>query len=277
MEKILFITDAMSLNYQALDFAAFLCNLTHSKLTAIFLENLEYEERPPSALKSKAAESGATAQVDTHELKSQCCEMNIKHFKEACERRGINSAIHRDRGVPLQEIIQESRYADLVLIDAETSFANQRESVPTKLVKDVLLDAECPVMISPVSFEGIEQVIFTYDGSPSAIFAIKQFTYLFPELKQQPIQVFTVNNGKESDHKDVSNMKEWMNNHYSSVNFVKRKGNTNAELLEFLLTSKNSLIVMGAYGRSTLSNLFKPSHATSVLRLISQPVFIAHL
>lgn len=276
MKKILFITDAMSLNYQALDFAAFLCHLTHSRLTAIFLENLEYEQRPTSVLKEKAAESGAGTVATTHDIKTQCCENNIKHFKDACESRGINAVVHRDRGLPLAEIVEESRYADLMVIDAETSFAAEREYVPTRLVRDVLLDAECPVIISPLGFEGVEKIIFTYDGQASAVFAIKQFTYLFPELAQQPVYVVTVKSDHVPHHEDKYRIKEWLNTHYQQVEFVEKTGNTKAELLEYLLFNKNALIVMGAYGRSALSNLFKPSHATSVLRLISQPIFITH-
>ncbi len=266
----------MSLNYHALDFAAFLCNLTHSRLTAVFLENLEYEQRPASVLKEKTAESGPVTATATHEMKLQCCENNIRHFKEACISRGINANFHRDRGRPLDEIIQESRYADLLVIDAETSFAADREYVPTRLVKDVLGDAECPVIIAPVDFEGIEKIIFTYDGQASAVFAIKQFTYLFPELEQQPVYVVTVDSGHAPHAEDKYHMKEWLNSHYHQVEFIERTGSTKPELLEYLLFNKNAIIVMGAYGRSALSNLFKPSHATSVLRLISQPVFITH-
>ncbi|MBV8251897.1 MAG: universal stress protein [Chitinophaga sp.] len=273
MEKILFVTDAMAINEQALDFATFLCNLTHSKLTGVFLENMEYEGRASSKLKEIA---GAPTHMAVHDIKTKCCEENIQLFKTACESRGISSIIHRDRGIPLYEIVKESKYADLLLIDAELSFENQQESIPTKLVQHLLMEAACPVIITPVGFEGIEQIIFAYDGHPSAILAIKQFTHLFPQFSQQPVNIITVNNEHTVTAEEKHQLKEWLREHYNQVDFTERKGIVKTELLEYVLNKKNAFLVMGAYGRSTISNMLKSSHATPILRMTNQPVFICH-
>jgi hypothetical protein len=69
-------------------------------------------------------------------------------------------------------LIEESRFADLLIIDAETSFNRGLEANPTRFVKEILQHAECPVVISPVSFEGLDEIIFAYDGSASSVYAI---------------------------------------------------------------------------------------------------------
>jgi hypothetical protein len=199
MEKILFVADTMELNNRSLDFAAFLCDLSHAKLTGI---------------------------------------------------------------LPDKNVIAESRYADMLLID-----------VRTDIVKDVLYDAECPVVIMPAGFDGIEQVVFTWDGEAASVYAIKQFTYLFPQLKDQQVIVISVN---EPAPEERYKLKEWLHIHYKNVNFVSTQGNVRLELTELLLQRSRAFIVMGAYGRSAFSNFFSPSHATSVLKMVSQPVFIAH-
>ncbi len=272
MEKILFVTDAITINPQALDFAMFLCNLTHSKLTGIFLENLEYEERPLTLLKEQA---NATANT-IDEIKSTCCEEGIQQFRAACANRGIAAVVHRDRGIPLDEIVRESQYADLLLVDAALSFASQPEPIPTRFVKDILTDAACPVIITPVGFEGIEQIIFAYDGHPSSIQAMKQFTHLFPQLSQQPVNVFTVNSENTVTAQEKNRLKEWLQDHYSNVAFTEREGAIKTELLEYVLNKKNAFLVMGSYGRSIISNMLKSSHATPIIRMTNQPVFIAH-
>lgn len=278
MEKILFVTDAINMNLKSLDFAAFLCELTHSKLTGIFLENLANERRPAEAIKEAAIMSGTSATAEgITEIKEQCCEDNIRQFIDACDRRGINCVAHRDRGIPQEEIITESRYADLLLIDAETSFADKREEIPTNFVRNILSDAECPVVILPVAFSGIEQLVFTFDGKPSSIYAIKQFTYLFPELREQQVVVISVNEEEViPDAEERYKLKEWLHMHYKNVDFLTTQGNVKAGLLELLLSRSKAFIVMGAFGRSAFSNLLNPSHAQSVLKMVSQPVFIAH-
>jgi len=224
-----------------------------------------------------AAMCGTSCSVENNinVIKENCCKDNIEQFQEACARRGINSTVHRDRGLPLQEIITESRYADLLLIDAETSFSADKESVPTDFVKAVLIGAECPVVVLPPSFDGIEQLVFTYDGRPSSVHAMKQFTYLFPELRQQPVVVISIND-EEMNPEERYKMKEWLHMHYKEVDFVTSYGSVKPGLLELLLQRSRAFIVMGAYGRSMISNLLRPSHATPVLKMVSQPVFIAH-
>jgi hypothetical protein len=255
MEKILFVTDTDNINSKSLDFAAFLCELSHSKLTGVFL---------------KHEPTYATADVSY--------EDNSLRFTASCERRGIKSAIHRDCGIPHDEIIAESRYADLLLIDvATTSSTDQREDIPTDFVRDILVDAECPVVIMPVAFDGIEQLVFTFDGQPSSVYAIKQFTYLFPELKDQQVVVISINEEEiMPDQEERYKLKEWLHMHYKNIDFLRARGNVKAGLVELLLSRSRAFIVMGAYGRSAFSNLFNPSHANSILKMVSQPVFIAH-
>jgi hypothetical protein len=44
----------------------------------------------------------------------------------------------------------------------------------------------------------------------------------------------------------------------------------------YLLEKKNVLVVTGAFGRSTLSDLFKHSTAELLVKTIDLPVFISH-
>ena len=46
MEKILLAIDAINLDKNSLEFACYLAQLTKSKVTGVFLENLMSEERP---------------------------------------------------------------------------------------------------------------------------------------------------------------------------------------------------------------------------------------
>lgn len=278
MEKILFVTDAINMNLKSLDFAAFLCELSHSKLTGVFLENRENERRSIEEIKQAAAMSGTSTTAEgITDIKETCCEDNIRQFIDACERRGINCTTHRDYGIPHDEIITESRYADLLLIDVATTFSDKWEAIPTDFVKNILADAECPVIVMPVAFDGIEQLVFTFDGQPSSVYAIKQFTYLFPELKDQQVVVISINEEEVTpDPEERYKLKEWLHMHYKNIDFLATSGNVKAGLLELLLSRSRAFIVMGAYGRSAFSNLFNPSHANSILKMVSQPVFIAH-
>lgn len=275
MKKILYITDAVKLNIQRLDFACFLCNLTDSKLTGIFLENREHEARSPAFIRELAI-SGETSGT-TEQLKETLGREHIREFRNACELRGVNCVIHRDAGAPLREVISESRYADMLVIDSSTSFTESRECPPTKFVEEVLASAECPVVLPPDSFDGIDEIIFTYDGSPSSIFAIKQFTYLFPEMEDRKAIIFDVVPPGKKIGKSQHMLQEWLNTHYGRNEILIREDErTRAQILEYLLGRKNAFVVMGAFGRGLISAMLSPSHADPVVKIISLPIFITH-
>jgi nucleotide-binding universal stress UspA family protein len=278
MENILIALDATSIDMPAIDFACYLGNLTRSKVTGVFLENLVADEKP--TFKRMHGVTFVDWQIDetdpSFKQKRELIENNIALFTAACEKRGVQCSIHRDEGVPASEIIAESRFADLLVVDAATSFKKVFEGSPTHFVKDILEDAECPVIVAPESFDGVDEIVFTYDGSASSVFAMKQFTYLFKELDDKKVTVFHVDENSEWDADEKRRISGWLQKHYSVIGFQTAQGDASYEMLAFLLRKKNVFIVMGAYGRSAFSRYFKHSHADILVKTITQPIFIAH-
>jgi len=280
MEKILLVLDAASTEMGALDFACYIAKLNKSKLTGVFLENIsltaeeaDNEEEPGEVPKSFG---GPTVYAEADVDRQKKIQNNIQQFISSCERRGVHAGIHRDRGVAIDEIVEESRYADLIIVSASLSAGNKPETSPSRLLKAILKDAECPVTVAPEQFEGIDEIIFTYNGSKSSVFAIKQFTYLLSSLEDKKVIVLQVNEDGEWTTAEKYKMKEWLKDHYSAIGFEVLKGKTDAQMLSYFLPRKNAMVVMGAYGRSSLSQFFRPSQAEVLIRTILQPIFIAH-
>src|SRR5579872_5138063 len=111
MEKILLALDARNQGTGSIDFACYICRLTRSKLTGVFLEDVLYRGRPAVQTMHDEREVGAGPDSEF-----------IRRFKCACDNREVQTLVHRDRGLPASEIIEESRFADLLIIDPETSF-----------------------------------------------------------------------------------------------------------------------------------------------------------
>jgi len=108
------------------------------------------------------------------------------------------------------------------------------------------------------------------------MFAIKQFTYLFPELIKNKITVLKVRRLGDDTFEDAFKMKEWMKEHYEEVEYVLLNGDPADQLFAYLLERKNGVVVMGAYGRGMLSRFFKPSQARLIIKTVNMPIFIAH-
>ncbi len=278
MEKILLAIDSSNMNMNAIEFACYLAKLTKSKITGVFLENLVFAEKPvmKQVHGMPYTETIVESDLPDYPEKQKRIQDNIRFFKEACENRGIRWNIHRDKGVPTEDLIKESRYADLLVVSAETSFAKKFERIPTKFVKNILENAECPAIIPPESFDAVDEIVFAYDGSRSSMFALRQFTYLFPEYRNKKATVLEVSESGSTKVEEQDKITEWLNAHYTNTEFVVLPGEAKDEIFSYLLNKKNIFLVMGSYGRSMLSNLFKPSSVKRVMRVLSLPVFIAH-
>jgi hypothetical protein len=273
MEKILLALEGDKQNTYAIDFACYLAKLTGSRLTGVFLEGASDRMRPEvnPMVEPLALTCPLTLETDSDPVVQQ-----VHRFREACICREVLARVHRDRGIPLKELLLESRFADLVVVDPETTFHKQEREFPGHFIREILPEAECPVLISPYRFDGMDTVIFAYDGSASSVFAIKQFTYLFPMFKNKKAIVVNVNREERTAINEQFKMKEWLSAHYQDLDFVILNGNASDELFGFLLEKKNAIVVLGAYGRGILSRFLKPSHANLLLRTINLPIFIAH-
>jgi hypothetical protein len=277
MERIIIPIDARNIDRNTLDFACFIARLTHSKLTGIFLENVLLEEVDMVKDIVQMA-AGVVREKGFNRIteKEKTVSDNIQLFKSICENNGIRTEIIYDHKLPVDMVVAESRFADLVILNAETSFEKNYEGTPTRFVKDVLAAAECPVLIAPFSFSGIDEILFTYDGSSSSAFAIKQFTYLFPEFDEEKITVLQVNSKEEMPVAEREKIGDLVKMHFSSIGFRVLQGQADEELFKYLNGKKNIMVVMGAFGRGVISNLFRQSTAELIVKAINLPVFIAH-
>ena len=277
MEKILLVIDAVNFDVNAFDFACYLSKITRSKLTGVFLENLVGSEKVLQSKLKKIINS--TSQNSNNELtdKRILIEKNIEIFKDHCNQKQIKFNIHRDRGVPVEEIIEESRFADVLVVDAETSFNKKYEGLPTKFVSSILRKAECPTIIAPENFEAVNEIIFCYENSDSSLFAIKQFTHLFPHYSNTKITILHVNETGMWQDPEKHKLNEWLQIHYTNIQFEILQGITETKLFEYLLKKQNIILIMGAYGRNKIAQLFKNSHADILVKTITQPIFIAHI
>lgn len=202
---------------------------------------------------------------------------NSDYVKEAAEETGSDVSICEKLTDVIERLRQESRYADLLIIDPATSFSHTSEDLPTSFVREVLRIAECPVLIAPQFFDGIDDIVFCYDGSASSVFAIRQFIYLFPEYSDKNAIILHVSERGEAMPADTnSRIHSWLKPHFSSVNFHVPEGHVEEELAAYFSGKEKCFVVMGAYGRSFLSSFFRKSASNRIIGLIDLPLFITH-
>ena len=275
-KKILAAFDGTRYSEGASKYAIQKAKVTGSLLIGVFIQDIRYLNYTYAYAWDQPFIDFSSIETAQKEEKEKI-NLNIKLFHRACEESGVKHKVHLDKGVPLQELLNESAFSDLIIIDSHTSFFSLGDNNPSPFLKDFLADSHCPVLIVPHQQISFDKAVLCYDGGPSSVFAVKQFSYLFREMEKTRTIVVSVNQQSSNHIKDGHNFKDLMHCHFQNVEYELLHGNAEQELINYLkINGENTLVVMGAYGRSSLSRMFHQSLSNRVIKEMSIPVFITH-
>ena len=147
---------------------------------------------------------------------------------------------------------------------------------PNDYMKEALHHSECPVIIVPEKFQFPKVNILAYDGSESSVYAIKQFTYLFPELCRHETLLVYSSAKNEHEVPEKQQIEELTKQHFLNVSLLKLDFDPKKNFGRWINENSNAILVSGSFGRSMVSEMFKKSFVTDVIAEHRLPVFIAH-
>ena len=274
--KILAAFDGVKYSEGASKYAIEIAKLTDSMLVGVFIQDMRYINFTYAYTWDQPFVD-MSAIEESQKQEREKIDLNIKLFHRACEEKGVKHKVHLDKGVPLQELMHESAFSDLIIIDSHTSFFTIGNNSPSPFLKDFLADSHCPVLIVPHTYTFFDNAVLCYDGTPSSIYAIKQFSYIFNNTGDLKTTVVSVNEKPGNHLKDVHNLKDLVHLHFKGAEFEVLSGDANDELIKYLqVNGGHSIVVMGAYGRNAISRLFHQSLSNKVIKELNTPVFITH-
>ncbi|MEO6844484.1 MAG: universal stress protein [Ginsengibacter sp.] len=276
-KKFLAVFDGFKFSESTMDYAIHLTKKSDALLVGIFLDEFIYRSYNVSKMvTSYKNDEQILKQMDATDKERR--DEAVRQFEQACRREGIQYSFHRNAGIAIQELKQESIFADLIIINDTETFNRFAEEPPTRFIKELLSDVQCPVLIVPDIFKPIDKITLLYDGGPSSVFAIKMFSYLFNNLPDISVEVFTVKDKMEGSHLPNNKfMREFIKRHFPTAKYILEKGKAEEQILGHLRYHKgNELVVLGAYRRSEISRWFKISMADTLMKELDTPLFIAH-
>jgi hypothetical protein len=278
MKNMMVILDAARVSMNTVDFACYLANLTHSKLHLYFMEKMIGEEIPKQKLLFALpyVETVTAGDIEENRTNTFLYAENEKIICEACTNRGANYEVIKTKHPNIPDLTRESRFADLVVLDPGISLGDDENTILSHSLEQFLHKSECPIMIAPYAFHGIEELLFAFDGSKTSLSAIKTFAGLFPELKRLRTTILQISDEDEFVFGENEKGLRLVVSDYPNVAFKHLKGKANDQLLGSLIEKNKTIVVLGAFGRGFSSMIFKPSLARMVIRTMNLPVFISH-
>jgi len=275
--KVLAVFDGLKFSKSTMNYAIQFAKEANAFLVGVFLDDSMYRSyNLYKVMRSKGDIEEVMKRLDEKDQEKR--DKAVKEFQKACAQAGISYTFHRNTGIAMQELKQESIFADLLVINDNETFNRFSENRPTRFLKELLPDVQCPVLIVPDTFRPIETITFLYDGGPSSVYAIKMFSYLFGEVTHTPVKIFTIKESGTGTHLPNNKlMREFTKKHFPEAEYIVEKGNAEEQIIGYFRNNKkNTLIVLGAYRRSEISRWFKASMADVLMKELDVPLFIAH-
>ncbi|HEY0750759.1 MAG TPA: universal stress protein [Chitinophagaceae bacterium] len=278
MKKFIAAFDGLSFSESTKDYAILLTKQASAHLVGVFLDDFTRRSYSVADIVKYEGEEFDKRMSTLDEHDKEVRDESIDKFESACRDEGINYSIHRNRNIALHELLHESIYADLLIINSKETITRYEEQPPSRFIRELLSEVQCPVLLVPDNYRNYEKVILLYDGEPSSVHAVRSFSYLFESLKDLDTEVVTVKSMEDSLHlPDNRLMKEFMKRHYPNAQYVILKGRFEDEILQYLhREKKNAIVVLGAYRRNKVSRLFRPSMADHLMQHLKMPLFVAH-
>jgi nucleotide-binding universal stress UspA family protein len=281
MNKILAVFDGLKLSQSTADYAIFMAKQFNAHIVAVFLQDIAYRSEPIGVdiwwPYYTETDMDRLKTIEQKDVKTRAA--SVVKLTTLFERNGVHFTIHQNKYLAFTALLNESHFADLIVIEETAAFSNYDKKIPSRFVKDLLHDADCPVMLLPKKFRLPEKIVFAYDGSPSSVYAIRQFSYIFPQLNSLAAEIIYITLEKNSTHLPETHLiHELLKRKYPEVKqqVIRQDGDGQALLSYLAKETASCIVVMGAYKRSALSMLLHRSEADILIKELELPLFIAH-
>jgi nucleotide-binding universal stress UspA family protein len=272
MKKVLVLFDGGHTAKGALEFANKLNQQERILLTGLFLPSIDYTD----VMLYYAGGMAGPVYIPTVDTDPEAIQKNIAQFKAYCVKHDIEHRVHEEVYDRVKNVIeQESRFADLMLMSGELFYSNLGEETQQEYMEDAMHKAQCPTMVLPENYTMPDNVVIAYDGRDSSVFALKQFTYLLPQLCNLPALMVYAN----PDNDDIPEMayaEEWGARHFKDLTLFRLEADAKKYFNTWMMDRGNSMVVTGGYSRGGISQLFRKHFVEDVIKDHKLPVFIAH-
>lgn len=180
-------------------------------------------------------------------------------------------------GVPAEQLVREAQRYDLILLGQRTFLHYESQWQPGDTLKAVVSHAPCPVVVASREPPVGEAVLVACDGSLQAARALHGFVHT-GMCGQSELHVLAVHARREEAEERGSRAVDYLQLHQlpARLHAVESSASPAAVILEHVERLGAALVVMGAYGRSTLHDFFLGSVTHRLLEQANVPLLLYH-
>jgi nucleotide-binding universal stress UspA family protein len=190
-----------------------------------------------------------------------------------CGKAGLACESKLTTGIVSQEIIEQSKSCDLVVMGRHGEHFSWRGPLLGSTEESVVHGAIRPVLATPGEFHPFTRILMAYDGSRYASEALTVAADIAKGL-QLPVVLLAVDHDIAWARERISEARRYLEPYRLDVQEEAIIGEPAEEILKAREKNNCDLIVMGAYGHSPLREFILGSITARVMRRAPCPVLI---
>ncbi len=201
----------------------------------------------------------------------------LEKFASRCSEAGVKVNPVQEIGDPSGAILAQAQRYDLILIGLETYFRTMPGGGPCDTLDRVLHSPPRPVVAVPAELADGNTAVIGYDGSLQAARTLAAYMATGLAASYENV-VVTINEDYEEAARTTEAAVAYLALHGVAVKArpVETRLDPAAVLLDHAGQFKAGLVVMGAFGHSSLREFFFGSTTRGVLRGSKVPVMLYH-
>jgi len=277
MKSVLLIAEGEKMVEGAFRFLDEWCLDEKIKIRCLIPDAIEYEKH--LEIENFMTLSGVKERLQVHDTDKLVAEQSRieKKVKQLAASHNYECTTYF-WNTNIEEIISYATYSDLVLLSNSYHVENIDSLEEQRNFDRLTHEITTPMVIIPDHYQKVENLIFSYSGSPSDAIAIKGFIQLFGKaVENKKVQLLHAGASFSLEYEyNKSLLLTYLTGKFIDIEVEESTKQTSNVLDDLGREYDNPLVVMGAMGRSKLSMFFRPSTAKKIIHNGTIPVFISH-
>ena len=197
----------------------------------------------------------------------------LKEFKKLCEEKGAQVKTRRLSGIISNIIAEEAKKVDLVIMAQHGEHAQWSSGLLGSTTESVVRKAPRPVMLTPLKFRSLHNVLSAYDGSGGANKALK-LACEFVHAINGTLTVLVAGHSEDICREITSEAEEFIRPYHLNAAIEWVPGEAHEEILRYAEQHSIDLIVMGAFGHNRVRELLLGGTTAYIMRKAQIPVLL---
>ncbi|NBC18334.1 MAG: universal stress protein [Bacteroidetes bacterium] len=207
----------------------------------------------------------------------------LHRFDTALEQAGVRHGERVEEGVPVQQVIDDMRYHDLLVIGGTSHFFYDRPEQETNTLAQIVKRAISPTLVVDSTYRNVQRTLLAYDGSNASARTLQRFAQLKPFGGQTTVEIVHVRAGNSQREHDASDLLLHQSAAFLRAHGFERVVETSRDggkpgdcLIEHADHIEADLLVAGAHSVSAMRRMAFGSTTHTLLANSVRPLFLFH-